>query len=100
MTEDDWIHTLRALADKTRLGIIRVLLDRDLTVTELSAQLDVPQYNISKHLRVLREARIIEARKCGAYTHCRLAHSFRRRVSPDTRILDLGCCVFRFDELR
>ncbi|MGH7962860.1 MAG: ArsR/SmtB family transcription factor [Candidatus Binatia bacterium] len=99
MNPEDWVQVLRALADKTRLRMIRALLDQDLTVTELAEKLDVSQYNISKHLRVLREAKIIRASKQGTYTYCRLAREVRQRVSTHPHALDFGCCMFRFDEM-
>ena len=61
--EDQWITALKALADRSRLRIVRTLLDQPLTVNDLSERLAISQYNVSKHLRILREAGLVEATK-------------------------------------
>ncbi|MEM1294473.1 MAG: metalloregulator ArsR/SmtB family transcription factor [Verrucomicrobiota bacterium] len=58
-TTDDWIHLLKALADDTRLRIVKLLLDGSMRVGQISESLSVSTYNTSKHLRVLREAKLI-----------------------------------------
>jgi DNA-binding transcriptional ArsR family regulator len=66
-------------------------------VNEIARRLHVSQYNVSKHLRVLREAGIIEAKKKGTRKECGLARAFQKRLARDKNVLDLGCCSFRFD---
>ena len=88
---------LKALADKTRWRIVQELLSRPLTVTELAERLQVSQYNISKHLRILREAGIVESTRHGKHLQCRIVPDFQRRVAKNKNQLDLGCCVFRFE---
>lgn len=88
---------LKALADTTRWSIVRELLAAPLTVGELEERLDVSQYNVSKHLRILREAGIVETEREGKHVRCRVADDFRRRLTRNETVLDLGCCTFRFD---
>ena len=88
---------LKALADKTRWRIVEELLSGPVTVCELAARLKASQYNTSKHLRVLRQAGIVEATRRGKHVHCRIAPAFQRRVARNKNQLDLGCCVFRFE---
>jgi len=88
---------LKALADKTRWRIVQELLSNSLTVSELAERLKVSPYNASKHLRILREAGIVESARNGKHVRCRIAAAFRRRVAKDKNKLDLGCCVFRFE---
>jgi DNA-binding transcriptional ArsR family regulator len=52
-----------ALAEPTRRRILDQLLDRPRTVGELVTTLAVSQPSVSKHLRVLRDAGLVEARK-------------------------------------
>jgi DNA-binding transcriptional ArsR family regulator len=85
------------LADKTRWHIVQELLSGALTVGQITNRLKATQYNVSKHLRILREAGIVEAAKHGKHLHCQIAPAFRRRIAKDRNQLDLGCCVFRFD---
>ena len=54
--------TLNALAEPNRLHIIEMLRDRPCTVNEIVARLHLGQPLVSKHLRVLREARLVLAR--------------------------------------
>jgi DNA-binding transcriptional ArsR family regulator len=51
------------LAEPTRRRILDQLLDRPRTVGDLVATLNVSQPSVSKHLRVLRDAGVVEASK-------------------------------------
>jgi DNA-binding transcriptional ArsR family regulator len=88
---------LKALADQTRWRMVQELLAGPLTVNELAQRLKVSQYNVSKHLRVLRQCGLVEAVKRGKHVDCRIAPAFQRRMAGNNHQLDLGCCVFRFD---
>lgn len=88
---------LKALADETRWRIVSELLVAPLTVGELVGRLDVSQYNVSKHVRILREAGILETKRDGKHVECRVAEDFRTRLKRGGNVLDLGCCTFRFD---
>lgn len=96
--QDQWITALKALADRSRLRIVRTLLDQPLTVNDLSERLSISQYNVSKHLRILREAGLVEATKMANRREYAIA-SQHRGHQADRTVLDLGCLVFRFDEL-
>jgi DNA-binding transcriptional ArsR family regulator len=56
---------LRVLGDPTRLEIIRALLERDRTVSELVELLEAPQSRISNHLACLRWCRVVESERSG-----------------------------------
>lgn len=88
---------LKALADETRWRLVKELLSKSRTVGELVERIDANQYNVSKHLRVLREAGIIETERDGQHVHCRVADGFRNKLTQSAKVLDLGCCTFRFD---
>jgi len=47
---------LKALGDPTRWRIVRELLKGTCTLGVLTNRLDATQYNVSKHVRILREA--------------------------------------------
>jgi DNA-binding transcriptional ArsR family regulator len=56
----------RVLGDATRLSIIRTLIDDgEMNVGQLVDQLGTSQANVSKHLRVLHDARIVSRRADG-----------------------------------
>ena len=54
-----------ALADPTRREIFERLRNGPLSVGELAEDLPVTQPAVSQHLRVLREAKLVEARAVG-----------------------------------
>ena len=91
------VKMLKALADETRWRIVRVLLVKPMTVNALTDKVKATQYNVSKHLRILREAGIVEATKFGIHVECRVAEAFRQQLNRDQSKLDLGCCTFSFD---
>ena len=67
---------LKALADPTRIGIVNRLAGADeLCVCDLTDAFDLSQPTISHHLRVLREAGLVEARKQGTWAYYRLDRS-------------------------
>ncbi|MCX8196955.1 MAG: metalloregulator ArsR/SmtB family transcription factor [Candidatus Micrarchaeota archaeon] len=57
-----------ALADPTRLEILRFLSKKKGCVSSIQSALKKSQPNISQHLRVLREARLIWYKKEGKQT--------------------------------
>ncbi|MGD9763435.1 MAG: ArsR/SmtB family transcription factor [Candidatus Binatia bacterium] len=88
---------LKALADDTRWRIVRELLAGSKTIGELVTRLDVSQYNVSKHVRILREAGVVETARDGKHVACRVNATFQKRMARGANVLDLGCCTFRFD---
>jgi DNA-binding transcriptional ArsR family regulator len=50
------------LAEPTRRRLLDLLMEQDRTVGELVDALDMSQPAVSKHLRVLRDAGLVEAR--------------------------------------
>ena len=72
----------QALADATRLRIIRLLLVRPCCVCELVGALEEPQYKISRHLSVLREAGLVQDEREGAFSIYRLTDEADRRWRP------------------
>ena len=51
-----------ALADPSRRSILSLLASAERSVGELEERLRMPQPSVSKHLRVLREAGLVESR--------------------------------------
>jgi DNA-binding transcriptional ArsR family regulator len=54
-----------ALGDPSRRTILESLAARDATVTELADRLRLPQPQLSKHLKVLREVDVVHCRQVG-----------------------------------
>ena len=95
----DWIVVLKALAEENRLGIVRLLVRESLGVSEIAERLDLPEYGVSRHLRVLREAGLLEQEKLGQRRIYAVSETFRQHLDENANVLDLGCCLFRFDRL-
>lgn len=95
----DCIAALRALGEETRLRILRLLLQGESTVNDLADALDLTQYNTSKHLRVLKDAALVDFEKKGQQRLYRIAENLHQHLKQNQNTLDLGCCLFRFDEL-
>ena len=81
------------------MRIVKALLAGPLSVKEIVAAVEASQYNFSKHLRILRRAGIVEVEPDGTRRHYDIVEDFRRQLSKKNRVLDLGCCEFRFDRL-
>ncbi|HTZ29833.1 MAG TPA: metalloregulator ArsR/SmtB family transcription factor, partial [Streptosporangiaceae bacterium] len=61
-----------ALADGTRRHLLEQLAAADRPVSELVTGLDISQAAVSQHLRILREAGLVTARKQGRHRYYQL----------------------------
>jgi ArsR family transcriptional regulator len=68
---DNYVEVFKALADKTRLRIMRLLsiTDGQLCVCEIMDSLQRPQYQISKHLNILKKAKLVEGERKGTWVY-------------------------------
>jgi DNA-binding transcriptional ArsR family regulator len=96
-TPQDCVVALRALAEDTRVRIVGLLITEALDVGEIAKRLGVSQYNVSKHLRILREAGLLEVEKNGRTRLYALPETIRGRAVQGG-VLDLGCCSFQFQD--
>src|SRR2546429_9966440 len=64
---------LKAAAEATRLRILALLAEAELTVSDLTAILRQSQPRISRHLRLLAEAGLVERFREGSWAFFRLA---------------------------
>lgn len=72
MTNDQLSTTLTALADPTRRAILARLAQGETTVTELAEPFDMTLPAVSKHLKVLQRAGLIEQSRHAQWRPCRL----------------------------
>jgi DNA-binding transcriptional ArsR family regulator len=73
--------TFAALADPTRRAILARLADGEATVTELAAPFDLSLPAISKHLKVLQRAGLVEQGRQAQWRPCRLRPERLRDVA-------------------
>lgn len=82
---------LKALADDTRLAIVKLLLQHRYCVRALSIQLKISDAAVSQHLKVLREADLLYGEKKGRYMHYQVNRDSLRALAADINALaDLG----------
>ena len=65
----------RLLGDEARLRLLRVLARERLNVTEITGVLGLAQSGVSRHLGLLKEARLVTEERDGGFTYYRLAPS-------------------------
>lgn len=85
--------TLRALADPTRLRIMRLLAHMELAVGELAQVLGQSQPRVSRHVRILCDAGLAERRKEGSWVFLRSAIGEHRAPplgAAAARLLDVA----------
>ncbi|TML93323.1 MAG: helix-turn-helix transcriptional regulator [Actinobacteria bacterium] len=75
--------TLKVLGDPVRWEIVRRLGVEDLCVCHLVEDLDLAQPLVSHHLRVLREAGVVEPERCGPFTYYVLDRDTLRRLARE-----------------
>lgn len=90
---------LKALADETRLRLLESLLVEARCVTELVRELHCAQPHISHHLRILRDAGLVEGLRDGKQVCYRIMPVVQRALANrQGKALNFGCCELRFPE--
>ena len=87
---------LKALADETRLAVVRQLMQRPWHVGELQSELGIEQSLLSHHLKQLREAGIVRSERDGKAVLYSLDPSVEKRRRGE--VIDLGCCQLSFSK--
>jgi ArsR family transcriptional regulator len=96
MAVGELLAVLRAAGEETRIRIVALLAEAELTVKDLTAILGQSQPRISRHLKLLTEARLVERHPEGAWVFYRLtdavparqlACDFLAAVSRDDAVL-------------
>ncbi|MDP2764221.1 MAG: metalloregulator ArsR/SmtB family transcription factor, partial [Brevundimonas sp.] len=88
LTADQTIDALRAAGEPTRLRVLSLLAGEELSVMELSGILDQSQPRVSRHLKLMTDAGLIERFPDGARVFYRLSSEPDARRLIDT-VLDL-----------
>jgi len=88
LTADQTIEALRAAGEPTRLRVLSLLAAEELSVMELSGVLDQSQPRVSRHLKLMTDAGLIERFPDGARVFYRLSSDPLARRLIDT-VLDL-----------
>ena len=88
----------KALSDENRVRTLLALKGRELCVCQIIELLELAPSTVSKHMSVLRQARLVEGRKDGRWTYYRIADEsapaevneaiawVKKSLSPNKRI--------------
>ena len=68
----EFMNITKALSDQNRVRAILVLKERELCVCQIIKLLGLAPSTVSKHMSILRNARLVECRKEGLWMHYRL----------------------------
>jgi DNA-binding transcriptional ArsR family regulator len=88
---DPDVRLLAALADPTRLAIVRELAAQsDVCACDFTSCCDVGQPTVSHHLKVLREAGVVTSERRGSWIYYRLTPDVAERLAGIARGLVPG----------
>jgi ArsR family transcriptional regulator, arsenate/arsenite/antimonite-responsive transcriptional repressor len=77
------VAAAKALSEPNRIRILSALEGRELCVCQIAELLDVTQSTLSCHLRVLKTAGLVEARRQGRWMHYTLVKGGAKRVTDE-----------------
>ncbi len=80
----DLLTLMKALADESRLRAIGLLEHRELCLCQLVEVLGLASSTVSRHMSILHQARLVEARKQGRWAYFRLADEDSTQSVHDT----------------
>jgi ArsR family transcriptional regulator len=91
------VKLLAALADNTRLAIVQLLASQDepVCVCDITSQFDLGQPTISHHLRILREAGLVQGDKRGLWVYYSLNRDALAPVAAQVESLIGGARVLQ-----
>jgi ArsR family transcriptional regulator len=78
----DFLRVVKALADRNRLRVLKMLEIREMCVREITEVLGIAQSAVSRHLRLLHDAGLVESTKAGLWVHYHLAKSRINKYAP------------------
>jgi len=87
------LNALRAAGEPTRLRLLALLAGNELTVSELTWILDQSQPRVSRHLKLLSDARLVDRIQEGAWAFYRLADG-----GPAKAVLDALVALLPADD--
>ena len=67
------LAVMKALADPSRLRIVAALQGRELCLCQIVELVGLATSTVSRHMSILEQARLVDARKDGRWTYFRLA---------------------------
>jgi ubiquinone/menaquinone biosynthesis C-methylase UbiE/DNA-binding HxlR family transcriptional regulator len=87
----DTADTLKLLSDSTRLRLLRLLVEEELSVAELQEILNMGQSRISTHLGLLKQGELVEDRREGKRSYYHISRSLAKETQE---LLQVVCDSF------
>lgn len=100
---DNYLDILKALSDRTRLRIVRILLRAGvgLCVCEIMDSLNESQYNISRHLKELKHSGLVKCNEKGRWAFYSINKSSDKFIKLlHKAVMEIPFQSFVMDELR
>ncbi len=66
---NDFVGVMKALSDPNRVRIIKIIQNKSLCVCELQELLAIPQPAVSKHMKALEKAGLVNGKKDGLWVY-------------------------------
>jgi ArsR family transcriptional regulator len=98
---DELATIYKAASEPIRLRILALLSHGELCVCQLHGVLDAPQPTVSRHLAILRQARLVRTRRDGSWVHYSLTDVAETWLAPALahwradQLLKTECCTLR-----
>ncbi len=73
----DFTKVMKALSDRNRVKIIKMLQHKMMCVCELQEALQIAQSSVSKHLKILEEAGLVDYKKDGLWVNYYLTEGMK-----------------------
>ena len=73
----DFVNVMKALSDPNRIKILKMLQHKMMCVCELQAALQIAQPSVSKHLKILENADLVDSKKDGMWVNYHLTDGSR-----------------------
>jgi len=71
----DFLSITKALSDENRVRVLMALNNGELCVCQIIELLSLSPSTVSKHMSILKQARLVEGEKSGKWVYYRLANS-------------------------
>jgi ArsR family transcriptional regulator, arsenate/arsenite/antimonite-responsive transcriptional repressor len=77
----DFIKVMKALSDPNRVRIVKMLQHKLMCVCEIQEALRIAQSSVSKHLKILEEAGLVDYKKDGLWVNYYLTDGMKSRYA-------------------
>ena len=76
----DFMNITKALSDQNRVRVLLTLKGRELCVCQIIALLGLAPSTVSKHMSILKNAKLVESRKEGLWMHYRVPNKTSLKI--------------------